>query len=119
MSDDFYHHSTTTAVLRGATTGAVMGAAVATATHLKQRSTPEAAMNDIVRTSLVTGVVTATATLVSQQLRCQHPVPKIAAMFVTGTALFYLLNSSKSAKSLPKLTHQPVVSGESHESGHA
>lgn len=114
MSDDSRHHSTTTAVLRGATTGAVMGAAVATATHLKQRSNPETAIREVVRAGIVTGMVTATATLVSQQLRCQHPVPKIAAMFVTGTALFYLVNSSKkSAQSLPKLTHQPVVSGES------
>ena len=88
---------TTRVVLQSAAMGMTMGAAVATATQLK-RDTPNAslALGDIARASVVTGLATGTATLVGQSLAQRASVPRFAAMFVAGTALFYLLNQPKS-----------------------
>lgn len=88
----------TVAVLQSAAMGATVGAAAAVAAQLKRPDQRSLALNQIVQAGAVTGLTTAAATLVGQSLG-HKPLTRFAAMFVTGTALVYLLNPSKSGES--------------------
>lgn len=90
----------TAAVLQNAALGATVGAAAATAAHLRRRVPDRySALNDVLRTGAVTGLTTAAATLVGQSLGCNRPLTRFAAMFATGAALMYLLNPPQSGES--------------------
>lgn len=106
MSDAYIPLSPSTrAVLQSAAAGATLGAAAATATQFQQDA-PGAtlALGDIARAAAVTGLAAGGAALVGQSLVCKTSLPRYAAMFAAGTALFYLLNPSKPKSSSTEIS---------------
>lgn len=90
----------TTAVLQSAAMGATVGAATATAAQLKRHGNDHRfALNEVLQAGAVTGLTTATATLVGQSLGCNKTLTRFAAMFAASTTLMYLLNPSKLGES--------------------
>ncbi|OUD15028.1 hypothetical protein [Thioflexithrix psekupsensis] len=81
-------------VKRAAWVGAVMGAAGATASHLKNNTTPDAGLiGDILAGAVAGSLATAGVTVVSEGLGVKNPLSNSAVMFLTGTALLYVMQN--------------------------
>ncbi|GEM_PF-2576762 len=86
--------ATTRDVLQSAATGAIVGAAAATAAQLHQPKGERGhAVGAILKAGAITSVATGTVSMVRQSLGCERKLFTAAAMFVTGAAVIYALNN--------------------------
>lgn len=76
-------------------TGAIVGAAASTATQLhKPASERHNAVGEVLKAGAVTGLAVGAVSMVQHSLGCDKKLSTMAAMFVTGTAVMYALNSA-------------------------
>jgi len=80
-------------------TGAIVGAAASTAAQLhKPAEERHNAVGEILKAGVVTGLAVGAVNKVQQSLSCEKKLTTMAAMFVTGTAVIYALNSASEKK---------------------
>ena len=101
--DPSYPQSNPTAsIMKDATLGAMVGATAATAMLLKKRGQSNSSENPlgaILKAGIASGLATGVASAVGNSLGAKHStVATVGAMFVTGTAMMYLLGSDTTTK---------------------
>ncbi|RKZ92387.1 MAG: hypothetical protein DRR19_04320 [Candidatus Parabeggiatoa sp. nov. 1] len=95
---------TASIIMKDATLGAMVGATAAAAMQLKKRKkSSENPLGSILKAGIASGLATGAASAVGNSLRHNNStMTTFGAMFVTGTAMMYLLgsNTTKGEKSL-------------------
>lgn len=101
-SSDAYQNETsclTQTILKEATLGAMVGATATAAAQLRKTDNKlrsETAVKKIIKAGITSGIATAAASAVGNTVGTKNSLPTLAAMFVTGTAMMYFLNSKTS-----------------------